>query len=200
MDVVSTSRKLTTPVPLSPTGDLEEKLDEKTAALIHLQRVTMEQDAVSPVRNSRIAEALGPWASPGGGGAVSGHGVGGSHGAGPIAAALAAAGDEHARGGRASSLMSTRQFKPFDDARAGASPTAEHDGVLLTADEKIVELSRVVDKTLSDREGLLRDLEDVQAEKVQMETLLRDRLEKLVQEEIENRLVRRAPRPHARAG
>jgi hypothetical protein len=30
--------------------ELEEKLDEKTAALIHLQRVTMEHNANSPVK------------------------------------------------------------------------------------------------------------------------------------------------------
>ena len=41
---------------------LEEKLDEKTAALIHLQRVTMEQQARSPVKNSDVDRALGTWA------------------------------------------------------------------------------------------------------------------------------------------
>lgn len=42
--------------------ELEEKLDEKTAQLIHLQRVTIEQNAASPVKNSELAQALGDWA------------------------------------------------------------------------------------------------------------------------------------------
>ena len=170
--------------------DLEEKLDEKTAALIHLQRVTMEQDAVSPVRNSQIAKALGAWASPGSSVSATARG-----GAGSVATMLAFNG-EMTRGARGavsggvvpSQLLSTRQFKRFEDERSNASPN-EYSGVeLLSAEEKIDELSRIVEKTRGDREGLVRDLEDVQAEKVQMESLLRDRLEKLVQEEIENRL------------
>lgn len=65
--------------------ELEEKLDEKTAQLIHLQRVTIEHNATSPVRpssyalhlgsshylhvlaqvkNTEIAQALGDWAPP----------------------------------------------------------------------------------------------------------------------------------------
>ncbi len=173
--------------------DLEEKLDEKTAALIHLQRVTMEQDAQSPVRNSRIAEALGAWASPGGGASPAGV----RSGAAAVATTLAFNGDmmRVGRGAVASSgvppsqLISTRQFKPFEDERSNVSPT-ELGGSqeLLSADEKIAELMRVIEKARGDREGLSRDLEDVQAEKVQMEALLRDRLEKLVQEEIDNRL------------
>ena len=41
--------------------ELEEKLDEKTAALIHLQRVTMEHNANSPIKNADLDEALGGW-------------------------------------------------------------------------------------------------------------------------------------------
>ena len=41
--------------------ELEEKLDEKTAALIHLQRVTMEHNAASPVKNNELEQALGAW-------------------------------------------------------------------------------------------------------------------------------------------
>ena len=43
--------------------ELEEKLDEKTAALIHLQRVTMEHNANSPVKSSELVQALGAWGS-----------------------------------------------------------------------------------------------------------------------------------------
>ena len=41
--------------------ELEEKLDEKTAELIHLQRVTMEHNANSPIKNEELNEALGNW-------------------------------------------------------------------------------------------------------------------------------------------
>lgn len=41
--------------------ELEEKLDERTAALIHLQRVVMEYQAVSPVKNPELSQALGDW-------------------------------------------------------------------------------------------------------------------------------------------
>ena len=37
---------------------LEERLDEKTAQLITLQRVTIEQNAVSPVKSVEIAQAI----------------------------------------------------------------------------------------------------------------------------------------------
>ena len=49
--------------------DLEEKLDEKTAALIHLQRVALEHTAASPVKSQELRAALGL-----GGGAASGAG------------------------------------------------------------------------------------------------------------------------------
>ncbi len=185
--------------------ELEEKLDEKTAALIHLQRVTLEQDAVSPVRNSRLAEALGPWASPGGGSGSSSGGGGGGARPGTAGARRPAAGGGGGGGGAgagvpSSLLVTTKQFKPFEDDRAGdRSPIAEiiaesagggagGEERLLSAEEKISELSRIVDAALGDRERLARDLEDVQAEKVQMETLLRERLERMVQTEIEVRL------------
>jgi DNA repair exonuclease SbcCD ATPase subunit len=95
-------------------------------------------------------------------------------------------------------LTTTKQFKPFEDDRAGdRSPIADiiaesaggsGEERLLSAEEKISELSRIVDAALGDRERLTRDLEDVQAEKVQMESLLRERLERMVQAEIEARL------------
>ena len=46
--------------------ELEEKLDEKTAELIHLQRVTMEHNANSPIKNEELSAALGTWAPEGG--------------------------------------------------------------------------------------------------------------------------------------
>lgn len=59
---------------------------------------------------------------------------------------------------------------------------------MLSAEEKIRELTRIVDGQKQEQERLGRELEEVQAEKVSMEYLLRERLERLVQSEIEARL------------
>lgn len=93
--------------------ELEEKLDERTAALIHLQRVAMEHNAMSPVKSSAIAEALGLWSAPGsipspifsddGDSSV---GAGGSGG--PSAAP--------GSGVPARLLLTTKQFRPFEDS------------------------------------------------------------------------------------
>lgn len=141
--------------------ELEEKLDEKTAALIHLQRVTMEQDAVSPVRSSELAAALGAWAAdrPSAGGRL--------EGAASVASALSFGGD----GVRSAS----------SPGGAGAAPHAPSAAA-------VAELTRTLDTLRNDRDRLARELEDVQSEKVSMEFLLRERLEKLVQTEIEARL------------
>lgn len=157
--------------------ELEEKLDEKTAALIHLQRVTMEHHAASPVKNSELVEALGDWA-----------------GAPPQlrlrAASAASAGAVGALAGiLPEHLIATKQFRPFEDAAAAArGDTTPAPGALLSAGEKIRELSRLLETARAERERLAREVEDVQAEKVSMEYLLREKLEKLVQSEIESRL------------
>ena len=48
--------------PGNKNAELEEKLDEKTAALIHLQRVTIEHNAKSPEKSNELSKALGDWA------------------------------------------------------------------------------------------------------------------------------------------
>jgi kinesin family protein 3/17 len=201
--------------------ELEEKLDEKTAALIHLQRVTMEHNAASPVKNSELVEALGDWAGTRGGKAGGGMGM---HGR-----ARAASGGDGSDGALAAGavppqlLLTTKQFRAYDEhgaagasagaaasegasssGSAGGSGGGAHGGggggahggggggspgaPLLSAEEKIAELARLVDGMRGDRDRLTRELEDVQAEKVSMEYLLREKLEKLVQTEIEARL------------
>ncbi len=80
-------------------------MDEKTAALIHLQRVTMEQNAASPVKNADITNALESWGM--GSGSATGHGGGSSSssgGAGPSA-------DSSAAAVSAKMLMSTPQVQ-----------------------------------------------------------------------------------------
>lgn len=155
--------------------DLEEKLDEKTAALIHLQRVAMEQDAVSPVRSSEIAEALGHWAGRSGAGAMPGR--------------RRRPDSAEERPGSSESQSSAKLFRPFGEDGDSGSPEghgAASGGA--GSDEKVKELSRAVESLAADRERLARELDDVRAEKVNMEFLLRERLEKLVQTEIESRL------------
>jgi kinesin family protein 3/17 len=183
--------------------ELEERLDEKTAALIHLQRVTMEHNAASPVKNSELAEALGDWARPE-------RGEDGVNG--PLIAARALS------FGNADEIA-LRRYKPYaEDATgdagslsaaggalgSGAGASAGGEGTdgspavstnpspspqpMLSAEEKIGELTRVADAFRAERDRLGRELEDVRAEKVSMEYLLREKLEKLVQSEIETRL------------
>ena len=70
---------------------LEEKLDEKTAELIHLQRVTLEQADASPVKNAQVVDALGEWGnttntSVGAGANGKSEGEGGSSSSGSVAA------------------------------------------------------------------------------------------------------------------
>ena len=195
---------------------LENKLDEKTTALIHLQRVTMEHNAASPVKvggvcvsvcgcvgfgffffspccfgggfplifrldlsqNTDLVDALGPW------GKFAERGLDGGAVAGP---------------GGASSvppklLITTPQFRPYDaptvfsGADGAASARESQPSTLLSAEDKIAELTRVVETTKTDRDRLAQDLEEIQAEKVSMEYLLREKLEKLVQSQIEVRL------------
>ncbi|CAM9907589.1 unnamed protein product, partial [Sphacelaria rigidula] len=61
---------------------------------------------------------------------------------------------------------------------------------LLNAWEKIEELEGLVESSRSHNERLLEDLEEVQTDKVSMEYLLREKLERLVQSEIEARVAR----------
>ncbi|CAN0114556.1 unnamed protein product, partial [Ectocarpus sp. 13 AM-2016] len=61
---------------------------------------------------------------------------------------------------------------------------------LLNAWEKIEELEGLVESSRSHNQRLLEDLEEVQTDKVSMEYLLREKLERLVQSEIEARVAR----------
>ncbi|CAN0176387.1 unnamed protein product, partial [Scytosiphon promiscuus] len=93
-------------------------------------------------------------------------------------------------------LITFPRFKPHaltrptlfsTDNPAGGGP----DGVkLLNASEKIKELEELVESSRSHNERLLEDLEEVQTDKVSMEYLLREKLERLVQSEIEARVAR----------
>ena len=95
-------------------------------------------------------------------------------------------------------MIDYKQYAPFDKSGSTGSsiifssstPTADEKrkAKLLSAEEKITELASVVDGMQGDCNKLRRELEEVRAEKVSMEYLLREKLERLVQNEIEVRL------------
>lgn len=166
--------------------ELEEKLDEKTAHLIHLQRVTMEHNASSPGKSSaELVKALGDWA--GSGGALA------SSSSSPSASRLAP-----------ELLITHKQFRPhateqvimnnnsssasFFPVTGASTVDGNGAGGLLSAEEKIQELKSLVDSQSQEQTRMAKELEEVKSEKVSVEFLLRERLEKLVQVELEARL------------
>jgi predicted nuclease with TOPRIM domain len=59
---------------------------------------------------------------------------------------------------------------------------------MLSAEEKISELKEMVEQAEGEASRLRQELEDVQAEKVSLEFILREKLEKMVQSEIQDRV------------
>lgn len=174
--------------------ELEEKLDEKTAHLIHLQRVTMEHNANSPGKtNVEVIKALGDW------------GASGSSNATRSSGSLASSSSTGAGGGTGSGhatelLITHKQFRPHptdqivynnNSARANTSSSSSNNGgsqQLLSAEEKMQELKTLVDNQASEHLRMAKELEEVKSEKVSIEFLLRERVDKLVQVELEARL------------
>lgn len=153
--------------------ELEDKLDEKTTLLIHLQRVSMEKESTSPVKAADVREALANLATE----------MGRSDREDAASVGVAGGVSKHM-------LITTPQYRPYDAPVVFSGATGAGNGTsgLLSAEDKITELQRVVDAAAADREHLARELEEVQAEKVSMEYLLREKLEKLVQSQIEARM------------
>ncbi|KAJ0401650.1 hypothetical protein P43SY_001282 [Pythium insidiosum] len=83
-------------------------------------------------------------------------------------------------------LLTCKQFRPHAETTVNSAVGASSS--LLSATEKIHELQALLEAQGSDQQRLAKELEDVKAEKVSVEFLLRDRLEKLVQVEMEARL------------
>ncbi|EGZ30468.1 hypothetical protein PHYSODRAFT_472620 [Phytophthora sojae] len=163
--------------------ELEEKLDEKTAHLIHLQRVAMEHNASSPGKiDAELLKALGDW----GGGASQ-------------AAMLPAAGSSRVAETPAELLITHKQFRPHpvdpviinDNNYCSGNNNSLHAGnggsSLLSAEEKIQELRALVDAQTAEHQRMARELEDVKSEKVSVEFMMREKLDKLVQVELEAR-------------
>ncbi len=204
--------------------ELEEKLDEKTAELIHLQRVTMEHNANSPIKNEELNEALGNWSNqgdnedgvvqlsrpPNGGGG--GSKVVGNNMETPLKNGKAASNLQLQKGTSSntssperkyvdqrgqrippSQLLKHKQYEPYHDAVVFVGDNDNEESgsssrLLLSGDEKIKELTRIIEIQNTEQKKLALELEEVQAEKVSVEYLLREKLEKLVQSEIEARL------------
>ena len=185
--------------------ELEEKLDEKTAQLIHLQRVTLENTAGSPVTDEKVAYALGEWGSAreqaltGGGGGGGATAVGGGDGSAlnapstpESAASFAAIQSSQAATTTSTAtspnpvssdqLIETKQFYPFkhpasseyllDATTSDASPSKVPK--MLDATEKIQELETLLLAAQQEQVHTGKQLEEVQAEKVSMEYLLRE--------------------------
>uniref|UniRef100_K3WI26 Uncharacterized protein n=1 Tax=Globisporangium ultimum (strain ATCC 200006 / CBS 805.95 / DAOM BR144) TaxID=431595 RepID=K3WI26_GLOUD len=171
--------------------ELEEKLDEKTAHLIHLQRVTMEHNANSPGKTpAEVIQALGDWGnSSNSGSRGTGRGARDSQGVSsgnPLRAEL---------------LITHKQFRPHptdqivynnnNSATSGSNNNAgagSNDQQLLSAEEKMNELKSLVETQAQEHLRMAKELEEVKSEKVSIEFVLRERVEKLVQVELEARM------------
>ncbi|KAE9130695.1 hypothetical protein PF007_g4409 [Phytophthora fragariae] len=159
--------------------ELEEKLDEKTAHLIHLQRVAMEHNASSPGKiDAELLKALGDW---GGGTAQT-----------PM---MHPVGSNRVDETPAELLITHKQFRPHpvdpviindnNYSNNNSLHTGSGGASLLSADEKIQELRALVDAQSAEHQRMARELEDVKSEKVSVEFLMREKLDKLVQVELE---------------
>ena len=147
---------------------MEDALDRKTARLIQLERMVMDHNASSPTKIKDLEQFM-----DNAGGSVDGSG-------GDLGASMSTAASSSSGGG-------TRKFRPhgdqvvFTNGKSGAQQ-------LLTAEEKVRELEGLLEGLTSGDNDLARELEEVKAEKVSLEYLLREKLEKMVHSEIEDRL------------
>ena len=166
--------------------ELEEKLDEKTAQLIHLQRVTLENTAGSPVTDEKVADALGEWS---GGGQQQALGqamdqeasaakIGDLINSDATAAAATAAIESNPL-----ALLDTKQFHPFKtstssdnmfEATSTSSSAPSKSTPMLDARQKIGELEVLLSTALQEQTDTAKQLDEVRAEKVSMEYLLRE--------------------------
>ncbi|KAG7400147.1 hypothetical protein PHYBOEH_006855 [Phytophthora boehmeriae] len=161
--------------------ELEEKLDEKTAHLIHLQRVAMEHNATSPGKvDAELQKALGDW----GDGAAQG----------VAAAPPAPRVSETPR----ELLITHKQFRPHrvdpviinDNNYSSGNNNLVYGGSsgnLLSAEEKIQEMRALVDAQSAEHQRMAKELEEVKSEKVSVEFVLREKLDKLAQVELDAR-------------
>eukprot|EP00698_Gefionella_okellyi_P014420 TRINITY_DN4002_c0_g2_i1.p1 TRINITY_DN4002_c0_g2~~TRINITY_DN4002_c0_g2_i1.p1 ORF type:complete len:1024 (+),score=306.20 TRINITY_DN4002_c0_g2_i1:27-3098(+) len=150
---------------------MEDILDQKTAMLIHWQRLALE--ANPSLREDYIAH-------------------GGSDPGGELRLPLTSAPSNASLsvGTPLASMpaITERKYPAFQAADVVMHGRTSTTPMLLTGDEKVQELTSLLEAQKKDQEQLSRELEDVQSEKVSLEYLLREKLEKMVQTEIEERI------------
>ena len=153
--------------------ELEERLDEKTAQLIHLQRVAMEHALVDG------SSSMGADAGDAAGGGAAGTAL------------------EDAPSNLVSRARARMLGGEWDEWRSSASgaggasagaTTAERDANTNAERAANDALASVVESQKAELVRVRAELEDMEAEKLSLEVLLREKLEKLVQSEIESRL------------
>ena len=145
---------------------LQDALDAKTNTLIHLQRVALEHTQSSPVKNPQLEMALG------------------------------LAEEEHRRwqeqGIEDDFSGAFRQPQRPPPRRATPlvfeSDYTEGGGAAPSSSSRSEDLQRALEQKNLEMLQLAQELEEVKAEKVSLEYLLRERLEKMVQTEIEDRI------------
>ncbi|CAM9553013.1 unnamed protein product [Chrysoparadoxa australica] len=186
--------------------DLEEKLDDKTAQLIHLQRAILEHNATGEHSNEQLVEAI-DWESARqqeqqresltGGSGISNKADGLSTQ--PLSQVESpTASIANSKSIQAGVLQAIGQLRPHGSSRPGQSmaaaststPAAPGEAPLqiLTPNEKIAELEGIIESRDAELRRVQEVLHEVHADKANMEGLLREKLEKLVVTEIEDRL------------
>eukprot|EP01028_Stygiella_incarcerata_P011389 TRINITY_DN6437_c1_g1_i1.p1 TRINITY_DN6437_c1_g1~~TRINITY_DN6437_c1_g1_i1.p1 ORF type:complete len:1007 (-),score=355.63 TRINITY_DN6437_c1_g1_i1:282-3302(-) len=171
---------------------LEDALDQKTATLIHLQRVAMEHHAISPLKSPQLAHALGLKGEQAA--ALSGNGSAFSpvhyHPRGEPNVVMSPRGgsdvdeDEEPeimegedaedaarhRGDHGSGERGDGSSRRGSGKRQHGAKSARHE----TAEERVFRLTSMLETKEIEVEQMRQVLDDVQAEKVALESILRE--------------------------
>eukprot|EP00948_MAST-09A_sp_MAST-9A-sp1_P001425 g1425.t1 len=200
--------------------ELEEKLDEKTAALIHLQRVTMEHNESSPVKNEDLVQALGEWADTTKASSSNTANLRNNTPASTLTAntntnetvtlspynpgytkpynSSSSSGNNQAvmvSGMSTPELGSSSEYGSDDDSHfqkrkehSDKANSSTHIQIQVELSRRVKELSEIVEKQKKENVLLQSQWNAINSEKDSLETLLREKLEYLVQSEMEKRL------------
>lgn len=140
---------------------MQDMLDQKTAELIHLQRVVLEANVSSPIRNSHVDQALGVW-----GGAEGSNSnlknVKIDRAPGPLFAVHS---------------VTDKIYPPF-------GVEVERASSLLSAEDKIAELEAMLEESMRRASSLAKAGDDLVVEKASLERLLEERVGGLVAERL----------------
>eukprot|EP00026_Physarum_polycephalum_P001361 Phypoly_transcript_01362.p1 GENE.Phypoly_transcript_01362~~Phypoly_transcript_01362.p1 ORF type:complete len:840 (+),score=175.37 Phypoly_transcript_01362:739-3258(+) len=140
-------------------GSLEDSLDQKTAQIFHLQRLTAEHEKRSPdLKDSGNKRHSSQFSDP-------------------------------------KKLVTTKQYPPFAPSTVVELPMDKLGNIInqspdidmLSAEEKIEELSSLLQQKSATLEKMEQDLLEVQTEKVSLESLLREKLEGIIKPDTDHR-------------